>query len=274
MENLQTGEYPPFRKSRHAGMPSADTGHEAYVETVERIIERMEAEGMSDAELQRRVRDRGVKVGKYYMRDLKRGVGRPDKRGYPKDDKLRAIAAVLRTSVAYLRGASDDPTATDDEPNDPSQAVAMDTARPANLRSTIRQVPLPDVGERTVPIRKVTGGAKGGIILMAEDPVDYAPRPPALAAAQDAWAYRNSDPTMAPAFEIDDPVYVVPSRPWSTGNYALVTMGGEAFLRRVDRLDETAVWLEQFTPPQVQRVARARIDKIERVLRHAEVLAQ
>jgi hypothetical protein len=265
MEMLQTGEYPPIVRNRPSGM--ADN-HQAYVVTVARIIERMEAEGMPAAELQRRAR-----LGKYYIRDLKRGVDQPDKKGYPKEDKLKAIARALRTSVAYLRGETDDPAGTDEAAGDSPETPPVDIVRRANLRLVQRNAPLPNVGERTVPIKKVTGGAKGGIILMAEDPVDYAPRPPAIAAARDAWVYRNMDPAMWPAFEIDDPVYVLPSRPWSDGNYVLATIEGEAFLRRVNKSDDDAVWLEQFAPRKVTRVVRSKIDKIERVLRYPELLA-
>lgn len=235
-----------------------------FIETVNRIYERMDAEGWTAHAL-------SIEIGRnrHYVRDLKRAIEDPKVTGYPKHETLQKIADKLRTSVGYLRGEHDDPTISDT----PAAGVVprVDRPRRRNLRSTATKASLPDLGEMTVPIIKATGTSKGGF-RMSEDKIGYGPRPPSIANDPDAYIVRILDDTLWPAFEIDDPAYVVPTRPWAVGNYVLVTVGEDSVIRRIAKMDAQTLWLQQHKPDRTVRLSRAEISRIERVLRYPELM--
>lgn len=116
--------------------------------------------------------------------------------------------------------------------------------------------------------------------------IDYVRRPQALDGRRDVYAIMPQGFSMVPKFEPGDIAYVE-AKPPRIGDYAVVQLLGSevivegesevrivsALLKRLVRQHADWVDLEQFNPPFTFRVDRARIGKIDRVIRLEELVS-
>jgi len=111
--------------------------------------------------------------------------------------------------------------------------------------------------------------------------IDYVRRPQALDGRKDVYAIMPQGFSMIPKFEPGEIAYVE-SKPPRIGDYAVVQLRGSngesvdrivsALLKRLVRQQADWVELEQFNPALTFRVDRARIAKIDRVIRLEELV--
>lgn len=92
------------------------------------------------------------------------------------------------------------------------------------------------------------------------DPVDFAPRVPALNGIRDAFALYVDDEAMAPRYEVGELVYIHPGRPPERGRDCVIELqDGRLIVRRFVAQGRQGVELETFAPPRQEEINRAEI---------------
>jgi len=211
-------------------------------------------------------------------------VGKPDlirdlrrKKGIPNAERLRKLAGVLGTSSDWLLTGEGDSGAAELVP--PTRGVAIaDPYRAFRGHDRPKDVPVlgtPACGDAELDGKHVETIEIDGII-------DHVRRPQALDGRQDVYAIMPQGFSMIPRFEPGDIAYVE-CKPPRIGDYAVVQLRGpagdeaadrivSALLKRLVRQSADWVDLEQFNPPFEFRVERARIAKMDRVIRLEELV--
>jgi len=109
------------------------------------------------------------------------------------------------------------------------------------------------------------------------DVIDYAPRPPALAAAKNIYAIFVMNDSMHPAYESGACVYVSPDKPARAGDYVIVQVKAangesEALFKRLKRQDDRVLVLTQYNPAKDIRIAQTDVIAVHRVYTFNELI--
>ena len=190
----------------------------------ERFAQLMERRGLNQSEIIRRMKLAGFTVSTASMSQWAGGTH------IPSHAALIALANILGTTDDYLLGRS---PAGEFQPK-------IEQTKPVNGRDF-----------------PVYGSAEGGdgIMLLDNDPIEYAPRPGILLGVQGAFSVYVVNDSMSPAFDPGDRIHIHPARPVIPGSYVLFIrqdMNGNrhALIKKLVRATQKAWRVEQFNPPK------------------------
>lgn len=214
-----------------------------------------------------------IGAGQGYVRDLLD----PAKGGYPRADKLNALALALATTTDFLTGVSNHPGQVQSE-------VALSDRKLAWRGGAPDLPPIPLVG--TGDCATIQFADETGQLLDVErcsfdsdHTVRMIARPPALQGARDLYAIYFQGESMMPRFEPGEVGIVDPTRPARPGDYVLVQLnnGSEdhvtsVLVKRLVRSSGTELVLEQFNPPATFTVPRSRVARVHRILPQTDLL--
>jgi hypothetical protein len=214
-----------------------------------------------------------IGAGQGYVRDLLD----PEKGGYPRADKLNALAQALATTTDYLTGVSNNPDQVQSE-------VSLGDRRLAWRGAAPDLPPIPLVG--TGDCASIQFEDQSGQMLDVErcsfdgdHTVRMIARPPALQGARDLYAIYFHGESMMPRFEPGEVGIVDPTRPAAPGDYVLVQLNnGEedhvtsVLVKRMVKANARELVLEQFNPPAIFTVPRARVARVHRILPQTDLL--
>lgn len=167
------------------------------------------------------------------------------------------------TGLATLTGMSHSPR--------PYSNARLEGNAPVAVAST-RDVPV-------VASRPITWGIMA--VNLAAAPVDFVPRPAALATNRSVWALTLADASMTPRFDPGERLYCDPTRPPPIGGYVVLLLQqrdddppGEqrAMVGRLTATSARDVEIETLSPPNRHSVPTEQIHTIARVLTLAELL--
>ena len=233
-----------------------------------RIQERLDATGKSAHAVSLE-----IGAGQGYVRDLLD----PAKGGFPRADKLNALARALDTTSDYLTGTANSPQ--------PLLSEVLISDRRLDWRGPLPDLPpIPLVG--TGDCATIQFQDEGGQMLDvercsfdADHTVRMIARPPALQGARDLYAIYFQGESMMPRFEPGEVGIVDPTRPAGPGDYVLVQLNnGEedhvtsVLVKRLVRASARELVLEQFNPAAVFTVPRARVARVHRILPQTDLL--
>jgi transcriptional regulator with XRE-family HTH domain len=157
--------------------------------------------------------------------------------------------------------------------------VAQITTTLPNARRT-QDAPAPTAGSRDVPLLAVRAAGWGAITLMPDaPPLDYLPRPPALAARRTIFAFTIADNSLSPRFEAGERVYCDPNRPPAAGGYAVALLRRasdqdpqDAHIGRLVAMDADTLRLRLLQPEQEIALDMAAVERVGRILTTEEML--
>lgn len=234
----------------------------------QRIQEALDRTGKSKRALSLAI---GAHAG--YVRDLLD----PERFNVPSATRLNALAKELGLSSDYLVGTSDNP--------DPVLSEVSISDRRLDWRGPLPDLPpIPLVGTgdcATIEFEDQTGKMLEveRCSFDADHTVRMIARPPALQGARDLYAIYFHGESMAPRFEPGEVGIVDPTRPAGPGDYVLVQLnnGSEdhvtsVLVKRLVRSTSRELVLEQFNPPAVFTVPRARVARVHRIIPQTELL--
>lgn len=234
----------------------------------ERVQERLTALGKSAHAVSLE-----IGAGQGYVRDLLD----PAKGGFPRSDKLNALARALDTTSDYLTGTSDNAGPV------LSEVTVVD--RKIDLRGAqadLPPIPLVGTGDcATIQFETATGAMLEveRCSFNSDHTVRMIARPPALKGARDLYAIYFHGESMMPRFEPGEVGIVDPSRPAGPGDYVLVQLNnGEedhvtsVLVKRLVRASSRELVLEQFNPPATFTVPRGRVARAHRILPQTDLL--
>jgi hypothetical protein len=233
-----------------------------------RIQERLEATGKS-------ARGVSLEIGaaEGYVRDLLD----PRKGGFPRSDKLEALARALNTTTDYLCGKISSPEQVLSEVTITEQSLAWRGPQP-----DLPPIPLVGTGDcATIRFATQTGEMLEieRCSFDADHTVRLIARPPALRGARDLYAIYFHGESMMPRFEPGEVGIVDPTRPAAPGDYVLVQLNdGESdhvtsvLVKRLVRSSARELVLEQFNPPVIFTVPRSRVARVHRILPQTDLL--
>lgn len=202
--------------------------------------------------------------------------------GYlPKEARMRRIAEVLGLNLDYLMLRSNHPGLVHSE-------VGV-SDRILEWHGPERGVPgIPLVGTGDCADLEVCdqSGHLASVERSSFDPdyhVRYLQRPPALSGAKDIYAIYFHGSSMEPRFEPGEIGIVDPRRHAGPGNYVLVQLRPDTcdeasdevvsvLVKRLVRQNSNEIVLEQFNPPLIFSVPRARVAHVHRIMRHTDLL--
>lgn len=233
-----------------------------------RIHERLDATGKSAHAVSLE-----IVAGQGYVRDLLD----PAKGGFPRADKLNALARALETTSDYLTGitASSAPILSE---------VAFSDRRMdwRGAQPDLPPIPLVGTGDcASIQFEDATGQLLDieRCSFNADHTVRMIARPPALQGAREVYAIYFQGESMMPRFEPGEVGIVDPSRPPAPGDYVLVQLNNgqedhvtSVLVKRLVRTTPAALVLEQFNPAATFTVPRARVARVHRILQQTEML--
>ena len=232
----------------------------------ERLAEAIERKGITARSL-----SRAIKANHSYVSQLLSGQG-----GVPSAARLAALARELDVSVDWLTGQSSQREQVR------SEVTLLDGPIPwRGPAADLPPVPLVGTGDcATISFEDQSGNMLEieRCSFDAEHTVRMIARPAALAGARDVYAIYFHGESMLPRFEPGDVGFVDPRRPAGPGDYVLVQLNsGEdddvvsVLVKRLVRTNARELILEQFNPPAIFTVPRARVARYHRILRQAEL---
>lgn len=233
-----------------------------------RIAERLEATGKSAHAVSGEM---GAGLG--YVRDLLD----PAKGGFPRADKLNALARALDTTSDYLTGITASPEQVLSEVAFSDRRMEWRGAQP-----DFPPIPLVGTGDcANIQFEDSTGQLLDieRCSFDADHTVRMIARPPALQGARDVYAIYFQGESMMPRFEPGEVGIVDPSRPPAPGDYVLVQLNNgqedhvtSVLVKRLVRSGPRELVLEQFNPPATFTVPRARVARVHRILQQTDLL--
>lgn len=234
----------------------------------ERIRDRLEATGKSAHAVSSEM---GAGLG--YVRDLLD----PAKGGFPRADKLNALARALETTSDYLTGLVAAPDPVRSEVSFADRHLDWRGPRP-----DLPPIPLVGTGDcATVQFKDATGELLDveRCSFDAEHTVRMIARPPALQGARDLYAIYFQGESMMPRFEPGEVGIVDPTRPAGPGDYVLVQLNNgiedhvaSVLVKRLVRANARELVLEQFNPAAIFTVPRSRVARFHRILPQTDLL--
>ena len=234
----------------------------------ERIQDRLTATGKSAHAVSLE-----IGAGQGYVRDLLD----PAKGGFPRADKLNALARVLDTTSDYLTGTVNSP-----QPVLSEVAIADRRLEWRGPQPDLPPIPLVGTGDcACIEFASETGEMLEieRCSFNADHTVRMIARPPALQGARDLYAIYFQGESMMPRFEPGEVGIVDPTRPAAPGDYVLVQLNnGEedhvtsVLVKRLVRQTPRELLLEQFNPPATFTVPRNRVARVHRILQQTDLL--
>lgn len=214
-----------------------------------------------------------IGAGQGYIRDLLD----PSKGGYPRADKLNALARALGTTADFITGVSANPRQIE------SEAFFVEDVNLSKFtQKALPGIPLVGTGDcavlaitdaegRTLEIERCSFDADHTLRLIT--------RPPALAGNTAAYAIYFHGESMMPRFEPGEVGIVDPTRPSGPGDYVLVQLcDGESdevtsvLVKRLVRANAREIELEQFNPPMRFVITRDQVARLHRIVPSTELL--
>lgn len=131
---------------------------------------------------------------------------------------------------------------------------------------------------QNVPVLGVGAGSPVGEYMLNGEISEYVRRPVGIASASQVFAIWITGVSMFPRFDEGELAYVHPGRRPRIGDDVLielrVTADGNrpAFIKRLVKLSDAEVVVEQFNPPQQIAYARAAVESVFKVLTLAELM--
>lgn len=186
------------------------------------------------------------------------------KKGNPlelKEREREALADLFKVDANRFK--------SDDNVRGAIQATRGETARPAHAipQETLNQLPW------DVPLVGTAAGADEGAFQMnTGDPVDYKQRLPGIAKARDVYAVEMIGTSMYPAIRDGELLYVHPhKRPVPGDDVVIQIKNGDdgsvtAFVKRLKRMDDLWVYVEQFGPPGDRKFPMSKVKAVHKVL--------
>lgn len=230
----------------------------------QRLEQALADKGMSPRALSLRIGANHAYVGQ-----VLRGKG-----GMPGGRHLAAMADALDVSADWLAGRTDlrEPVR--------SEVSIHETRLPYRAPEPVADLPLVGTGDCAALEVQDESGEMVAIDRSSFDP-EYPDRmivrPPALSGSRDAYAIEFRGDSMIPRYEAGDFGIVDPRRAYGAGDYVLVQLRdgesdhvGSVIAKRLVRQSATQLVLEQFNPPLVFTVPRAKVLRIHRILRDNE----
>lgn len=232
----------------------------------ERLAEAINRKGLTARKL-----SGSIGANHSYVSQLLSGQG-----GMPGSSRLAALARELDVSVDWLNGTSNHRDPVRSEVTLLEASVAWRGPAP-----DLPPVPLVGTGDcATISFEDQSGNMLEieRCSFDADHTVRMIARPAALAGSRDVYAIYFNGESMLPRFEPGDVGFVDPRRPAGPGDYVLVQLNsGEddevvsVLVKRLVRATAKELILEQFNPPAIFTVPRARVARYHRILRQAEL---
>lgn len=208
-----------------------------------------------------------------YVRDLLD----PRKGGFPKSDKLTALAHALDTTSDFLIGTVTSPLPVISDVRIGDRRLDWRGPMP-----DLSPIPLVGTGDCAAITFEDTTGQMLEIercSFNADHTVRMIARPPALQGAPDLYAIYFHGESMVPRFEPGEVGIVDPSRPPAPGDYVLVqlTNGSDdhvatVLVKRLVRATTRELVLEQLNPAITFTVPRNRVARVHRILPQTDLL--
>lgn len=233
-----------------------------------RLQARLDATGKSKLAVSRAI---GANDG--YVRDLMD----PAKRHLPTGSNLTVLARALETTVDYLMG-----TVTAPDPVISEVTIADRRVEWRGPQPDLPPIPLVGTGDcATIQFEDESGGMLDveRCSFNSDHTVRMIARPPALQGARDLYAIYFHGDSMMPRFEPGEVGIVDPTRPAAPGDYVLVQLNnGEedhvtsVLVKRLVKASARELVLQQFNPPAIFTVPRARVARVHRILPQTDLL--
>lgn len=206
-----------------------------------------------------------------FVRDLKR------RGSMPKGENLYRLAQVLGTSTDFLlRGGYPQPVHSEVRLSDTHlEWHGQPPGEPG--------IPLVGTGDcADLTVTETETGSDITVDRASFDPefhVRYIARPPALTGARDLYAIYFHGASMEPRWEAGEVGLVDPRRPVRSGDYVLVQLtNGDGpdvvtvLAKRLVRQTAGELVLEQFNPPAIFSVPRAKVARVHRIMQQTDLL--
>ncbi len=221
---------------------------------IDRIEKRLAALGLNGTAASRAA---GLNPGA--IRDLKRAVdGKKSMQGV-RYQTLEALAPVLKTSVAWLQDGSGPESLEDDQ----------QYARPA---------PKPAAPTLDIPIMGTAAGTLGsGAFQFTTDPIEFVPRPQALANAKGIYGVYVVNDSMAPEHKPGDLRIAHPGRHPLPGDTVLVQVQVrpdapiETYIKTLVKITATMVVCTQLNPPATIEFRTSTVRSVHKILTTKEL---
>lgn len=133
----------------------------------------------------------------------------------------------------------------------------------AAAAQTTSPIPSPPKGAKDLPIYGKPANDRGQIHLDFVKPIGYGKRPFNLFGIADGYAVFVNGQNMAPRYHHGELVHVDPSRDAKEGDYVIVKAKAQtASIKRVTKLSNAHVVVEEYAPPSQQTLLWTNIDFI------------
>ncbi len=156
-------------------------------------------------------------------------------------DWMIRLAQPLGIEPRHLLPDSPDPLAAIPQPSAPVKATPVPRAP--------RALPTGGLAPDLIPVR---GAARGGLeqeMFLEDGPIDYAPRPPCLAQARDAYALYVVGDSMMPRFRPGMLLFVNPHRPpRREAGVVVIKQNSVVLIKEYVELKEDRLVLHQHNP--------------------------
>jgi len=129
------------------------------------------------------------------------------------------------------------------------------------------------VGERDLPVYGSASGGPGQMVI-SYDPIEYVRRPSILLHVRGGFAMYVIGDSMNPRYYTGDMILIHPTRPPRPQDFVLVVLQNgnhdsgefEVMVKRLIKMDESKVSLEQFNPSDSFEIPRAHVQKVMKIV--------
>jgi phage repressor protein C with HTH and peptisase S24 domain len=120
---------------------------------------------------------------------------------------------------------------------------------------------------RDLPVRGLAQAGQQQALLLAEGAVSFVERPPSLCGNGQAFAVWVAGQSMLPRYRPGEMVYVDPTKPLSSGCFALVEMADHtAFIKEYMGQSRARILLRQYNPQRKIELPSAEIKGLYRII--------
>jgi phage repressor protein C with HTH and peptisase S24 domain len=203
--------------------------------------------------LEQRLAERGLT-----MAEASRKIGKESTYlfSFLKKGKPKKLAEDARIALARLLELPDDGALK-------TSAATVAHIEPSNVRTPAITKPI--YGQRDVPIRGRAQGGLDGVLQLSNDVIDWVERSPEIAGVKDAYAlYVDGDSMLDFSVPHGSIVYVHPYRRPQAGRLCvLVLNSGAAYVKRLARVTQAKIYVEQSNPSKTLEFAAADVAALQ-----------